>query len=194
MKIEAEASSRDKILFEATRIAQAHGYSGLNLRTLAEQVGIKAASLYYHFPSKAHLAAAVARRYADDSAARLEALSLGASDAEICLQRYPETFRRSLENGNRICLCSFMAAEYDDLPPEVQTAVQAFADGNIDWLGKVLQDTGMKQKHAETRARAIFAAVSGAQLMSRGRADIALFDSIIESYRVAGLLSGGNAN
>lgn len=194
VKIEAEASSRDKILFEATRIAQAHGYSGLNLRTLAERVGIKAASLYYHFPSKADLAAAVARRYAENSAATLEALSVEAGDAEMCLRRYPETFRRSLENGNRICLCSYMAAEYDDLPPEVQLEVQAFADGNIDWLGKVLQGAGMKRKQAETRARAMFAAVSGAQLMSRGRADIALFDSIIESYRMAGLFSVGNGN
>ena len=87
-----------------------------------------------------------------------------------------------------------MAAEYDDLPPAVQFEVQAFADGNIAWLGKVLQDTGMKRTHAQTRARAIFAAVSGAQLMARGRADIALFDSIIDSYRLAGLLSGGGAN
>ena len=189
MKIEAAASSRDKILLEATRIAQAHGYGGLNVRSLAEQVGIKAASLYHHFPSKAHLAAAVAKRYAEDSAATLEAMAIEAGDAESCLRRYPQTFRKSLENGNRICLCSFMTAEFDDLPPEVQTEVHAFADGNIAWLGKVLQATGMKRKQAEMRARAIFAAVSGAQLMARGRADIGLFDSLIESYRAAGLLS-----
>jgi TetR/AcrR family transcriptional repressor of nem operon len=192
MKSEAEASSKDRILFEATAIAQAHGYGGLNVRTLAEQVGIKAASLYHHFPSKAHLAAAVAKRYAQDSAATLEALATEAGDAKSCLRRYPQTFRRSLENGNRICLCSFMTAEYDDLPPEVQIEVHAFADANIAWLGQVLQMTGMKHEQAEMRARAIFAAVSGAQLMARGRADIGLFDSLIESYRAAGLLSGEN--
>jgi hypothetical protein len=41
---------------------------------------------------------------------------------------------------------------------------------------------------SEQRARAIFAAVAGAQLMARSRSDISLFDSLIESYRVAGLL------
>ncbi len=194
MKTEAEASSRDKILVEATKIAQAHGYSGLNLRALAEQVGIKAASLYYHFPSKADLAAAVARRYAEDSTARLEALAMEAGNADACLRRYPETFRRSLENGNRLCLCSFMAAEYDDLPPDVQTAVRAFADGNIAWLGQVLQAAGMQRTPAQARARAVFAAVSGAQLMARGHADIALFDSLIDSYRLSGLLCGDNQN
>ncbi|WP_188566227.1 TetR/AcrR family transcriptional regulator [Undibacterium terreum] len=189
MSSNASASSSEKILAAATRIAQAHGYGGLNLRTLAEQVGIKAASLYHHFPSKADLATAVARRYTDDSATTLEAIAMEAGKPEICLRRYPETFRRSLENGNRICLCSFMTAEYDDLPAGVQAQVQAFADVNVAWLDKVLQMTGMKRKPAELRARAIFAAVSGAQLMARGRADIALFDSIIESYHTAGLFS-----
>jgi TetR/AcrR family transcriptional regulator, transcriptional repressor for nem operon len=41
---------------------------------------------------------------------------------------------------------------------------------------------------SEPRARAIFAAVAGAQLMARSRCDISLFDSLIDSYRAAGLL------
>lgn len=187
MSSEANSSSSEKILVAATRIAQAHGYAGLNLRALAEQVGIKAASLYHHFPSKADLAAAVARRYAADSAATLELLTAEADQPAMALSRYPETFRRSLENGNRICLCSFMTAEYDDLPSEVQVQVQAFAEVNLAWLSGVLQEAGMKKKSAELRAQAIFAAVSGAQLMARGRQDIKLFDSLIESYRLAGL-------
>lgn len=57
--------------------------------------------------SKADLAAAVARRYAEQSAITLDGLALEAGSAEACLRRYPDTFRQSLENGNRICLCSF---------------------------------------------------------------------------------------
>lgn len=192
MDNKASASSGEKILAAATRIAQAHGYGGLNLRTLAEEVGIKAASLYHHFPSKADLAAAVARRYADDSVATLEAIATEAGSPDACLRRYPETFRRSLERDNRICLCSFMAAEYDDLPAEVQAQIQVFADVNVAWLANVLQAGGIKREAAELRGRAIFAAVSGAQLMARGRADIALFDSIIESYQAAGLFASAN--
>lgn len=184
-------SSVERILAAATRIAQAHGYGGLNLRTLAEQVGIKAGSLYHHFPSKADLAAAVARRYAEDSAVVLDALATEAGDAKAALLRYPETFRRSLENDNRMCLCSFMAAEYDDLPGPVQNEIQAFADVNVAWLAKQLRSAArLDAAQAQLRARAIFAAVSGAQLMARGRADIALFDSLMETYRGAGLFSG----
>jgi TetR/AcrR family transcriptional repressor of nem operon len=42
---------------------------------------------------------------------------------------------------------------------------------------------------AQVRASAIFAAVSGAQLMARGRADIALFDALIDHYCAAGLFA-----
>jgi TetR/AcrR family transcriptional repressor of nem operon len=182
-------NSSDKILAAATKIAQAHGYGGLNLRALAEEVGIKAASLYHHFPSKADLAAAVARRYWEDAAAALEAISAKTPNAVTCLRKYPATFRAALENDNRMCLASFMTAEYDDLPDVVKTEVLAFVDVNVAWLAKMLVAAEIAgAKDARTRARAIFAAVSGAQLMARGRADIKLFDTLIETYRAAGLL------
>src|ERR1700688_1727940 len=102
------SSSREAILAAARRTAPAHGYSGLNFRDLADQVGIKAASIHYHFPSKADLGAAVARRYWEDTAAALESMLAETPDPVRCLRRYPDVFRKSLESDNRMCLCSFM--------------------------------------------------------------------------------------
>ena len=82
-----------------------------------------------------------------------------------------------------------MAAEYDDLSEEVRKEVQSFADVNVAWLSKVLSAGNVVSgKQVEPRARAIYAAVAGAQLLARSRSDIALFDGIMKSYRVAGLL------
>jgi TetR/AcrR family transcriptional repressor of nem operon len=183
------SGSREAILAAARRSAQAHGYGGLNFRDLADEVGIKAASLYHHFPSKADLGAAVARRYWQDTAAHLEAMLAETPDPAQCLRRYPEVFRKALDNDNRMCLCSFMAAEHDDLPEAVKQEVKSFADVNVAWLSRLL--TAARLVHSgesESRARAIFAAVAGAQLMARSRRDISLYDSLIESYRAAGLL------
>jgi TetR/AcrR family transcriptional repressor of nem operon len=188
-------NSREAILAAATRIAQTYGYNGLNFRDLAADVGIKAPSIYHHFQSKADLGAAVARRYWEDAAAGLDAISAEFADDPVrALHEYPtRVFRRSLENGNRLCLCSFMSAEHDDLPAEVQKQVQAFADVNIAWLSKTLLAAGLvKRAESEARARSIFAAVSGAQLMARSRADISLFDGLIDGYRAAGLLPDAN--
>lgn len=183
------SSSKEAILAAARRTAQAHGYNGLNFRDLADEVGIKAASIYYHFPSKADLGAAVAKRYWEDTAAGLETMLAETSDPLQCLHRYPDVFRKSLQSGNRMCLCSFMAAEYDDLPETVKQEVQTFTDVNVAWLSKILSAAAIAgAEETEHRARAIFAAVAGAQLIARSRSDIPLYDALINSYRIAGLL------
>ncbi len=183
--------TKEAILSAARMASQAHGYGGLNFRDLAAEVGIKAASLHYHFPSKADLGAAVAKRYWQDIAAELATMRSALPDAADCLHRYPMIFRRSLENGNRICLCSFMAAEYDDLPDAVKEEVENFANVNVSWLSETLAAAGLTDlAKGEKRARAIFAAISGAQLLARSRADISLFDELVDSYREIGLLPG----
>jgi TetR/AcrR family transcriptional regulator, transcriptional repressor for nem operon len=184
-----EMSTNEAILAAARQSAQAHGYSGLNFRDLADEVGIKAASIYHHFPSKADLGAAVAKRYWEDTAADLEAILAETPDPISALRNYPQIFRRSLESENRLCLGSFMSAEYDDLPERVKKEVQTFADVNVVWLSKLLNAAGVVgPEESEERARAVFAAVAGAQLMARSRSDISLFDTLIKSYRAAGLL------
>ncbi|BEU21468.1 TetR/AcrR family transcriptional regulator [Paraburkholderia sp. 22B1P] len=189
MRNESNSGSRERILAAATKTAQAHGYSGLNFRNLAEDVGIRPASIYHHFTNKADLGATVARRYWEDLAAVLESLQEESPDPLHCLHRYPETFRKALENANRICLCSFMAAESDDLPGEMMQEVQTFAEVHITRLSKVLSAAGVvDSKGSDPWARAIFAAVAGAQLIARSRSDVSIYDTLIDGYRAAGLL------
>jgi TetR/AcrR family transcriptional repressor of nem operon len=183
------ANAKEAIMAAGRRSAQAHGYGGLNMRELASEVGIKAASIYHHFPSKAELAAVIAERYWQDTKAWLDDVAGRNSDPKQSLRDYPETFRMSLENGNRLCLGSFLGAEYDDLPEPVRRQVQTFADVNIAWLSEqLIEGRLVAAEIAEDRARAIFAAIAGAQLLARSRSDISIFDSMIESYRSAGLL------
>jgi TetR/AcrR family transcriptional regulator, transcriptional repressor for nem operon len=181
-------NAKEAILEAARRTAQAHGYGGLNLRDIAAQAGIKAGSIYYHFPGKAELGAAVARRYWEVTAKDLEALSASAGDPKTALQTYPRLFRRSLEEQNRMCLASFMLAEYDDLPDAVKVEVQAFADVNVAWLTKMLTAVCGAERDWEPRARTIYAAVAGAQLLARGGADLGLFDAMIDSLLESGLI------
>lgn len=180
---------REEVMAAAKRAAQSHGYTGLNFRELAAEVGIKSATIHYYFPTKVDLGAAIAKRYWEDSQTVLDGLWNGGTDPARALMEYPNTFRVSLEQDNRICLCSFMSAEHDDLPDPVKREVSAFADINIAWLTRVLSAaTDMDTAASERRARAIFAAVAGAQLMARSRSDISVFDALIDSYREAGLL------
>jgi TetR/AcrR family transcriptional regulator, transcriptional repressor for nem operon len=185
------SDTKEAVLAAARSRAQAHGYTGLNFRDLAAEVGIKGASIHYHFPSKAALGAAVAKRYREDSAAHLEKMWSKSQDPAAMLSRYPGIFRKALEDGNRMCMCGQMAAEYDDLPEEVKVEVKGFADDHIAFLVKVLTAAKPDASGAETfqRARAIYAAVTGAQLLARSRADLKAYDETIETYRVMSLFA-----
>jgi TetR/AcrR family transcriptional regulator, transcriptional repressor for nem operon len=79
-----------------------------------------------------------------------------------------------------------MAADHHELPPEVDR----FTEMNVRWLVKVLslQKPVVANKAVQRLAHAVFAAIEGAQLVARGRADVAVFDEIVESYRKAGLI------
>ena len=175
----------------ARATVQARGYNALSFRELAKEVGIKSASIHYHFPTKGDLGAALARRYTEEAAIYLDGLLAAFPDPHACLREYPKVFRAALAHDNRMCLCGIMAAEHHDLPLAVRTEVDAFTQLNIHWLTKVLALQTPKArptKATERRAQAIFAAIEGAQLLARGRGDITLFDQSIEAYRETGLI------
>lgn len=181
---------RETIMVAAKATVQAHGYNALSFRDLAKEVGIKSASVHYHFPTKGGLGAALARRYTEDGAAYLGDILANSRDPTWCMDRYIEIFRSALENNNRMCLCGIMSAELDDLPNEVRVEIDKFADTNVNWLEAVLKQRKSKASKEDLRehAMAVFAAVEGAQLVARGCQDITIFDRTIRTYRVTGLI------
>lgn len=182
--------TRETIMVIGRKMVQTRGYNGLSFRELAKEVGIKSASIHYHFPTKGDLGAALAKRYTEDGLTYLDGVRAGSDDPAIWVKGYTEIFRMALVNDNRMCLCGIMAAEYDDLPPEVRKEVERFTDVNVHWLSGVLAvcQTDLNEEQRQQRALAIYAAVEGAQLIARGRDDIGVFDQTIETYRAAGLL------
>jgi TetR/AcrR family transcriptional repressor of nem operon len=184
------ADMREAVMAAGRATVQAHGYNALSFRELAKEVGIKSASVHYHFPTKADLGAALARRYTEEGSAYLEDLLARSSDPAWCLARYVEVFRAALANENRMCLCGIMSAELDDLPAEVRQEVDGFTRMNVAWLMRVLALAQPKatEKAREDRAVAIFAAIEGAQLVARGSRDITVYDRAIQAYRSTGLI------
>ena len=182
--------TKQTIMNAARAMVQARGYNALSFRELAKEVGVKSASIHYHFPTKGDLGAALARRYTDDAVVAFDGLLAASRDRESCIRSYTDIFRAALVNDNRMCLCGIMAAEHDDLPVEVRAEVDRFTDVNVRWLGEVLSrgKTRVNAEEIQRKALAIFAAIEGAQLVARGRGDVSIFDQTVEAYRTAGLL------
>jgi TetR/AcrR family transcriptional repressor of nem operon len=191
MRIMTTSDTRQKIMSAARLTVQDRGYNGLSFRDLAKEVGIKSASIHYYFPTKGDLGAALAQRYTADFSDYLEGLLAASLDRDSCIRKYTDVFRNTLRNENRMCLGGIMAAEHKELPVEVRAEVVKFGEMNVGWLAKVLslgESTPVAADAIQRRARAIFAAVEGAQLVARSRDDVAVYDEIVEAYRTAGLI------
>jgi len=188
---EARMDMREAIMAAARTTVQRDGYNALSFRDLASEVGIKSASVHYHFPTKPDLAEALANRYCEDMTTFLEEVSQNAKTTEAALETYVALFRSGLDGTNRMCVIGMMSAEVNALPPSVTVQLERFAQINTDWLQNVLaiKNPRMAKDKLEARALAIYASIEGAQLIARGRGgDPLLFDEIVAAYKVSGLL------
>jgi TetR/AcrR family transcriptional repressor of nem operon len=183
------SDTKERIMAAARLTVQDRGYSGLSFRELAKDVGIKSASIHYYFETKGELGAALASRYTADFRDYLDGLLAQSLDTRTCISRYADVFRDTLRNENRMCLAGILAAEHKELPAEIRTEVVKFGEMNEDWIARALaQSSTDAADDQRARARAIFAAIEGAQLVARSRGDASVYEGIITTYTSAGLL------
>jgi AcrR family transcriptional regulator len=72
----------------ATRLIALHGFEGMNLRMLAEQIGVKAGSFYNHIESKEALLHALLADTMAELMQQLDAALVGAADPVDALRRF----------------------------------------------------------------------------------------------------------
>src|SRR5580698_7639945 len=104
-----------RILDIAERLVQSRGYNGFSYADIADQVGISKASLHHHFETKATLGQALIDRYHRLFTLALAEIDTTDDDAAHKLRCYARLYAAVLE-GERLCLCGMLAAEYDTLP------------------------------------------------------------------------------
>ena len=115
----------------AERRIRAGGYGGFSFRDLAADVGVKSASVHYHFPTKGALVAAVARRYNDRVAHAVEEKIAAGSTV---VKAWREVFLGALAEGPAMCLCGSLGAISSELTPEVTDEVRRFFDHGVESL------------------------------------------------------------
>lgn len=169
------------ILDIAERLVQTRGFNNFSYADIAKELGITTASLHYHYPGKAELGQALITRYAERFAQALDRIARDVPDAPAKLGAYANLYADVLE-GNRMCMCGILAAEYQTLPEPMRSAVIRFFDDNRRWLADVLT-RGQADKTlafrgpADEVAQSILSTLEGAMLVARPYGDMAKFNS-----------------
>lgn len=165
---------KEAILDAAEGRARRGGYNSFSFRDLAQDVGIKSASVHYHFPTKEQLAEVLAHRYVDRMAAHLgDPTKL---QPRAAVKHLADIFIKANEADDQMCLCGVFAAESGSLPPQVLPEVAAFFKLISKWLDAALRPAKNAPKAAE-----IIAAFEGAMLMSRVMRDTAILRGVVSA-------------
>lgn len=157
------------------------GYAGAGIRLLGEAAGLKTASLYHRFPTKADMALA-ALAHAGDVFGELVVTPLEETGRPgPRLRTSADGLARFYEGGRLACLLAVFASS--DAPEPVRMAVAASYSRWRDALAGTLGEAGSSDPEAEAEDR--IAAVQGALLLARGNGETGAFHRAVR--RMAGL-------
>jgi TetR/AcrR family transcriptional regulator, transcriptional repressor for nem operon len=167
---------REAILDSAEKRMREGGFHACSFREIADDVGIKSASVHYHFKTKAALAASLVQRY---EAKVLGAIGDPEDERELAakLKAMRTVFRSGLKRGDGMCLGGVLATETRSLPSPVGIATRRYFAACNDWLARAFACSRV----AEPRRKALqlTALLQGAMLQAIALGDLTAFDEAV---------------
>lgn len=170
--------TQDLLLTEAEHLVRTRGYDAMSFADLATAAEIRKASVHYHFPTKADLAAKLIARYRADVATALTTIADQNPNSAGKAQAFLQFYADALQQGEAVCLCVAMSAGRNSFDPETLGELTAFQDMALTWLETMFRgNDGTISDVADPKAeaQALFSLVEGAQLVARSQADVTKF-------------------
>jgi len=184
--MKAVSDTRQAILERAERYLQDAGFSSFSFRDLAADLGIKSASVHYHFPSKEALGVALLQGYRE-SFERWAASRRDSGSAQADLVEWLRYYRSLARKGD-ICAGGAFGAEYGELPERVRRELGALLDTIRKWVRATLE---AGRKRGEIRADGklddqtalVLAAVQGGTQIARITGSPKIADAAFEHLK-----------
>ncbi|MFL6623848.1 MAG: TetR/AcrR family transcriptional regulator [Sulfurifustaceae bacterium] len=184
--MKASVDTRTAILRRAERYLQDAGFSSFSFRHLAADLGIKSASVHYHFPSKEALGVALLESYRE-SFSRWVATRQASESAKADLLEWFKYYQHLARSGD-ICPGGAFGAEYSALPENVRRELAALNDTIRSWVRATLE-AGRKRGEIradgkiEDQAALVLAAVQGGTQVARITGNAKVFDGMLEQLK-----------
>ena len=150
--------TREQILDVTEDVLRRFGLAKATVVDVARALDVSHGSVYRHFPSKASLREAVAKRWLDRVNAPLQEIALGSESPPVRLEHWLRTMIAI--KHKKVADDPEMFATYLALAQEACKVVKAHKDGLVDQIADILSD-GVKQgafqvADVKATARAVF--------------------------------------
>ena len=171
--------SRAALVESAAVLFRRQGYAATGVNQILESAGVKAGSLYHHFPDgKAELAAAVVDGVGGDIARLLRTFLASEASPSDIVCRWLEMLADGLQGDQRDgCPIEPIATESVHASPVVRAASASAFEG---WCGAVaerLSADGWSSESATQTAQAVIALIEGSLILSRISGDRGALDA-----------------
>ena len=166
MEPRSQSGKAEQILTAAEIRMRRGGYDAVSFRDLASDVGIKSASVHYHFPQKADLGAALVHRYREKFLAQLGAPDAPGESVPDRLGRLCRAYETAVVEEQMICLCCVLGAESQDLPEAVSSAVAGFFSSLLDWTERALAGRQPGTSAPDLHPAQVIAGLQGAMILA----------------------------
>ena len=180
-----EIDTKTALLNSAEFAVRSRGFDGFSYADLAEEVGIRKASIHYHFPTKAALSAALMDRYHTELTGRCAEIEETHDTAGKRMRALIALYRAAMNDGQTLCLCVSLIISRESLSKEATDKIRAFRRMMTRWIEEVftlgkadLSIVGVGDPKAE--ARATLALLEGAHLTARAESSVQTFDEAAE--------------
>lgn len=165
-------STVDKIIGSALVMVQQRGFSGFSFRDIATEIGIKTASIHYHFPTKPDLARAILNEVRTGFQLELNRIDREFNDSQEKLKAFIRIFDATFGDGDRLCPFCMVACAQDGVPNYVTQEVRAFWSTGEQWVAAQIsagQLTGVFNSAVSpvTSGRVLVAMLEGAMVTAR---------------------------
>ncbi len=177
------------LLDAAQLLIQKRGYNAFSYKHLATTVGIRTASIHYHFQTKADLGKALMDRYLAELEQALDDIARKSRTNKAKLEDFINLYRET-ENDGVICLCGSLATDYETLPEDLQRAVSSYFERAEKWVAEMI-DQGVAEGefvlsgNSADAAATLVASLQGGLILSRARGGSPVLDNVQRTFLAA---------
>jgi TetR/AcrR family transcriptional repressor of nem operon len=178
---------KPEIIQIAIDLVMKSGFDSFSYSDLANQLGIRKASIHHHFPKKEALGLAILDHIQEATAHHFDHISNQNIPATRKLDLAFNQGRDLCESGSMICPVSSFQAEFNVIPPAMQAKLREIEDLELAFFTKVL-DQGRRENdfvfQGPPRDEAIFvaSALKGALQYARTR-DKSIFTKAVNQLK-----------
>lgn len=130
-------TKKEEIIQLADNLIRKNGFNAFSYHEISGLVGIKTASIHYHFPTKADLGVAVI----DQHLKNLQELILQYEGKEPSerLERF-FTIYANILNDHKVCLVGSLATDFNTLNEKIQSKLKSFSELMLQWVIQFLDE------------------------------------------------------